>query len=66
MSTQNLPDSDYELSDGAAWLGVGKFSIRVIQTDEGVVVDIYGRDQEDESPVASTWAHNDDVVQGEP
>lgn len=61
MSTQNIPDGDYDLSEGRAWLGTTKFSIRVMETGEGVVVDIYGRGQEDQSPIASTWAHENDI-----
>ncbi len=39
---RNLRDGDYVLIDGAAWFTVGKFSIRIHQTDEGVVVDAQG------------------------
>lgn len=60
-----LVDGDYELTEGRAWLGVGKFSIRVAQTDEGVVVDIYQRGMEDQSSIAGTWAHVNDLAEEE-
>lgn len=62
---QKLADGDYELSEGRAWLGVGQFSIRVAQTDEGVVVDIYQRGREDQSSIAGTWAHVNDLEEVE-
>lgn len=36
-----LIDDDYTLVEGAAWLDVKGFWIRIHSTDEGVVVDIY-------------------------
>ncbi len=36
-----LKDDDYILSDGAGWFDVDGFAIRIEQTDEGVVVDVY-------------------------
>lgn len=36
-----LIDDDYILTEGAAWLDVKGFSVRIHSTDEGVVVDIY-------------------------
>lgn len=43
MSTNvnHLPDADYVLTDGGAWFDVGPFTIRIHETDEGVVVDVY-------------------------
>lgn len=59
---EKLPDGDYEIAQGGVWLGSKKFSIRVVENEEGVVMDCYSRGKEgDSSPVASTWAHNNDA-----
>jgi hypothetical protein len=39
--SNNLTDQDYVLTEGAAWLNVGLFAIRIHTTDEGVTVDIF-------------------------
>jgi hypothetical protein len=62
----NLKDDDYTLEEGAAWFTVKGFSIRILSTDEGVVVDIYELGNEWE-PLASTYAHDSDIatIEGE-
>ena len=57
----DLQDADYTLTEGAAWLTVKKFSIRVISTEEGIMVDVYKLGAEMHSPIASTYAFDDDV-----
>jgi len=57
-----LPDGDYELVEGGAWLSVKGFSVRVLATDEGVVADIYARGDEMSESIAGTWAHDNDLL----
>ena len=52
----NLKDDDYTLTEGAAWFTVKGFAIRILSTDEGVVVDIYNEGEVMELPIASTYA----------
>lgn len=56
-----LKDGDYLLKDGAAWLEVDGFSIRVARTDEGVAVDIYKNGHEMEDAIASTYAFTSEL-----
>lgn len=60
MSSQPIPDTDYILSDGAAWLEVKNFSIRIAATDEGVSVDIYRKGDEMGGAVTSTYAYDNE------
>ena len=62
MKTTSLKDADYILSQGAAWLEVKNFSIRVHTTDEGVVVDIYRSGNEDEDAIASAYAFDSEAT----
>lgn len=53
------PDcSDYTLNDDAnsCWLTVNDLSIYILQTGDGVAIDIYRHYQEMEDPIATTWA----------
>jgi len=50
-----LTDSDYILTEGAAWFEVKGFSIRIHSTDEGVVVDVFKTGEYTEA-IASTYA----------
>jgi hypothetical protein len=61
LDRTTLSDGDYTLSEGAAWLEVKGFAVRVHQTDEGVCVDVYRNGQEDESPLASCYAFDSDA-----
>jgi len=56
-----LEDNDYNLVDGACWLELKGFSIRVNSTDEGVVVDVYEKGKEDQDCIASTYAFDSDL-----
>ena len=38
------------------WITIERLSLCIKQTDEGVVVDIYPLDHEDEEPITSTYA----------
>jgi hypothetical protein len=56
---------------GSAWLTVDlnngrpKFSVNIVRTDEGMVVDVYPEGQEDGGPVASTYAFDEEGGGGE-
>ena len=51
-------ESDYILREEATscWVTVGNISVYIIRTDEGVVVDLYPLDDENNSSLASTYA----------
>ena len=51
-----LVDGDYFLADDAAWFTVKDFSVRIQGTEEGVVVKIYELGRENDDPIASTYA----------
>ena len=51
-----LVDGEYLLDDDAGWFIVKDFNIRIEGTEEGVVVKIYELDHEDDDPIASTCA----------
>lgn len=56
-----LLDADYELEENGVWLGIDNIAVRVVRTDEGVVVDLYPNGREDSEPLASTYAHFDEA-----
>lgn len=61
-----LTDTDYILTEGAAWFSVSGFAIRIHTTDEGVAVDIYKDGKENENAIAGSYAffselENDDA-----
>jgi len=58
MSDIQLKDTDYILTDGAGWFAVKGFAIRIMSTDEGVVVDVYKNGEEMNSPITSTYAYD--------
>lgn len=51
-------ETDAEMASDAesTWIGVKDFSVYIVKTDEGVVVDIYARGYEDCESLASTYA----------
>lgn len=57
----SIHDDDYILSEGAAWLEVKNFAIRVRATDEGVSVDIYRNGDEANEALASTYAFDSET-----
>lgn len=59
---KQLIDSVYTLTEGAAWLNVKGFSIRIQSTDEGVVVDVYGSEGDAQDPIASTYAFDTETA----
>jgi len=63
-----LKDNDfYLLVEGAGWFDVKGFAIRVYQTDEGVVVDVFDREKVNNNPhaepIASTYAFDNETSQ---
>ena len=54
-------DGDYELVDGAAWLAVKGFSVRIFSRENGIDVFIYKNGAEDEGPIAATFARDDEL-----
>lgn len=53
-SDLELPDGDYELTDGAAWLGTPNFSVRIRDlAHKGIVVDVYTRGKEGDDSLGS-------------
>jgi hypothetical protein len=56
-----IDDGDYELTDGKAWLSAKGFAIRIHTTDEGIVVDIYKKGNEDAAAIASTYAFDNEL-----
>lgn len=62
---KQLPDGDYVLKDGAAWLEVKGFAVRILSTDEGIVVDVYKNGAEMDSPITSTYAFDAELEEDE-
>ena len=56
-----LEDGDYELVDGAAWLAVKGFSVRIFSRVNGIDVFIYKNGAEDEGPISSTFAADSEL-----
>jgi len=53
----NKETLEYELEgDDHAWITVGNLSVYIKKADEGVAVDIYPKDGEDDESIAGTWA----------
>jgi hypothetical protein len=46
----------------SVWITVDKFSVYVRRTDEGVVVDIFALDHENEEALASTYAFTQEAL----
>jgi hypothetical protein len=46
----------------SVWITVDKFSVYVRRTDEGVVVDIYPLDRENEEAIAGTYAFTEEAL----
>lgn len=47
-----LPDADYVLTEGAAWIEVKGVAIRIFTTDEGVALMVYESGKEFDDPIA--------------
>lgn len=65
MADVEIADGDYVLKDGCAWFTVkGHFSVRIHETDEGIVVDVWvkGHEANDHALLASTYAFDDEAT----
>jgi len=63
MST-DLIDGDYELVEGAAWLEVGPFAVRVFLQRGGLVVDVYNSAEVMSDPLGFVYVEMPDVSTG--
>ena len=61
----SLTDNDYTLSEGAAWIEVKNFAIRIHSTDEGVSVDIYRNGDEMADALATAYAFDNETTNQE-
>jgi hypothetical protein len=64
---KTLEDGDYKMSnDGSVWVDVRGFTVHIMTTDEGVVVDIFDSSELAEhcycSPMASTYAYDHELA----
>lgn len=66
INLENIKGSMEQTDEDRIYLGVGKFDIRIVHTDEGIVVDIFpyeeGVTQGD--PIATTYAFDSEVDEG--
>ena len=58
----NLSDGDYVLTEGAAWVEVQGFAVRVRITSEGLVLDVYQSGQEASGPIDSFYVEAPDAA----
>ena len=58
----NLSDGDYVLTDGAAWLEVRGFAVRIRATPAGLIVDVYKAGEEMEGALNSLFVGADDAT----
>ena len=56
-----LQEGDYLLTHSGAWFTLKGFSIRLVGTDEGVVVNIYANGRELEDALATTQAFDSEI-----
>jgi hypothetical protein len=64
MKTTQLPDLDYTLTEGAAWLQTGPFSVRVqLHPDDGLLVSVYRDGHETDPEIVSAFAPNPNPTQ---
>lgn len=61
----NIKDGDHKLAEGAAWIESGGFSIRLNHVDGAIYVDIYKNGHEGEDPLASAYASESWLHEGE-
>jgi len=58
----NLTDQDYVLTDGAAWVEVQGFAVRIRANSSGLAVDVYKSGAEGEDTLASICLEPLDVA----
>ena len=62
-----LTDDDYTMDkNGSVWIDVRGFTVHILTTDEGIVVDVFNRSELADrcyvSPIASTYAYDDELT----
>jgi hypothetical protein len=63
MSSFEFERPQCDFSDRAFVKVDNKYSVVIIRTEEGLIVDVYGKELQ--SPVATTWVHDNDVPEAE-
>jgi hypothetical protein len=63
----HLIDGDHKMDDdGSVWIDVRGFTVHILTTDEGIVVDVFNRSELADrcyvSPIASTYAYDDELT----
>jgi len=63
----HLTDGDYKMDDdGSVWIDVRGFTVHILTTDEGIVVDVFNRSELADhcyvSPIASTYAYDHELA----
>ena len=58
-----LKDGDYVLSEGAAWIEVGKYAIRIrtTQKGDGIGIEVFQNGKEFNDPVDQCWVFDSDL-----
>jgi hypothetical protein len=65
----HLTDDDYTMdNNGSVWIDVRGFTVHILTTDEGIIVDIFNAEQLREAfpfaaPVASTYAFDHELAE---
>lgn len=56
-------NTDCEMTPDArhVWIGIKDFSVYIVKTDEGVVVDIFARGHEDSGSLGSTYVFDQEA-----
>lgn len=54
----NIPDGDHILTDGAAWIESGAFSVRINHTKVGLMIKVFFKGEEMDDCIASCFAKN--------
>lgn len=55
----NQTGADFELVGNACFVVAGNFSIHILHGDDGLKVDVYAKDAEDDSSMGSVWLDKD-------
>ena len=63
MSATKLEDGDYILTDGAAWIEVGKYAIRIRATKagDGVGVEVFENGKGYNNPIDQCWVFDNEL-----
>lgn len=62
MSAMLIPSGDHVLTEGTAWITVNSVSIWIVETDDGVRVELYHAGKEMESALDAAQAYNPEVA----